>query len=67
MSFQSGSATNTHKAIQQEPDNAISLKPLTLTVIEGSSFEELTMTAMLDPCLTFEEARLQARIQQCHL
>ncbi len=64
MLNQSTSSSNIDTNIQQEPEDTKIPTSHTAAPLAGPSLEKLKMNALIDPCLTIEEATLQARIQQ---
>ncbi len=63
MSIHSASLTNNGNTFQKK-SKLIAHNSQPLSSHTSVSIEELTMRALLNPCLTAEEARLHARMQQ---
>ena len=65
MSTPSTSAAIKNTTPQADPSYNLFKKESLSASLPGDSWDELTI-ALLDPCLTVEEAALEARMQQCH-
>lgn len=66
MTNQSASTTSIRQDFQSKSNKAGIPKSQAPALLAGPSLEKLTMAALLDPCLTTEEATLQAHIQRYH-
>ncbi len=54
-----------HRSLQRKSQFEKIPTPPTSTPLAGPSLEKLKLKALLNPCLTSEEATLHAHIQQC--